>query len=396
MSDRSRNAGKAVLVLLIGIGIGYVLRHHPGGSVQAPQGLPKVGVGIVEAEGGLDARSDQDGRRNAIVRAIEATNPAVVSISVTLVEEYYVSLDPFWESFFPELRQRVREPVSRIGSGVIVTRQGHILTNEHVIEKAKARKIVVNLQDGRQFEVKNIERDVHSVPELDIAVLRIDGDGLPFARLGNSDEAIIGEWAIAIGCPFGLFIREHPSVTVGVISATHRDFRTQQAKVYRDMIQTDASINQGNSGGPLVIASGEVIGINTFIISSDRGGGSVGIGFALPINKARKVLDEVTLHGKIRDAWSGISIHEVNASLAQYFDLPRAEGVIITDVKKGSPGDKAGLKPGDLIMKIDGKVVQNAEETTAAFAGASVGDVYRLTVVREGKEREMKLRLEEK
>jgi serine protease Do len=165
--------------------------------------------------------------------------------------------------------------------------------------------------------------------------------------------------------------------------------------MYRDMIQTDASINQGNSGGPLIIGSGEVIGINTFIISTD-GGGSVGIGFAIPINRAKKILNEVTRYGKIRQVWAGISIHEVDPSLARYFGLPKAEGVIITEIDRGSPGEKAGLKRGDLITAINGKPVRNQEEAITPFAEARVGEVYRLTIVRDGKEREVQLRLEEK
>ncbi|MBI4532059.1 MAG: trypsin-like peptidase domain-containing protein [Candidatus Latescibacteria bacterium] len=392
MTERRRRIGSLLLILSGGIMLGYLWGQRPGEHEFQQAGTSPTVIRTAEAQGAHDV----DGRRNAIVRAIEATEPAVVSISVTAIQEYYVSLDPFFEQFFPEFRQRVQRPISGIGSGVIVAPDGYIITNEHVIqsEKRHVREIVVNLQDGRQFEIKNIKQDVHAVPDLDIALLKIDGSNLPYARLGNSDDVIIGEWAIAIGSPFGLFIREQPTVTVGVISAAHRDFKTGE-KMYRDMIQTDASINQGNSGGPLVIGSGEVIGINTFIISTD-GGGSVGIGFAIPINRAKKILNEVTRHGKVRQVWAGISIHEVDPSLARYFELPKAEGVIITEIDKGSPGEKAGLKRGDLITAINGKPVRNQEEAIAPFTEARVGDVYRLMIVRDGKEREVRLRLEEK
>lgn len=369
-----RRAVGWLVAFSLGVGLGVYVRRCPS-TASAVQG---------EVE---------DSRRNAIVRAVEEAKPAVVSISATRIEEY-VLVDPF-EWFFPELRKfrrRIRrESPPWMGSGFIVSPKGYIWTNEHVVHGAD--KIVVHLPDGREFKAKLVGADESS----DIAVLKIKGRDLPYVKLGNSDDVIVGEWAIAIGNPFGDIIKGEPTVTVGVISATGRNFGVQSGRVYRNMIQTDAAINRGNSGGPLVNALGEVIGINTFIYTGSRWEiGSVGIGFAIPINKAKKVAGELVEYGRVRPFWTGISVQDISdPALAEALGLERPEGVLVTGVEPGSPGDKAGLRPKDVIISVNGQHVGNTQEVRSAFADGMVGDVYKLEVLRFGKRLKLELKLEE-
>ncbi len=336
-----------------------------------------------------------ESRRTAIVRAVERMAPAVVTLSVTQLRREHTSRrrrDPLWDLFFPDMgRQRVRR-IESMGSGVIVTEQGHIVTNEHVVRNAE--QIVVSLPTGEQFVGKLVgEPDQVS----DLAVVKIEADCLRPAVLGNSENLIIGEWAISIGNPFGFLIRDSkPTVTVGVISALDRDFDPEDSepRAYRSMIQTDASINQGNSGGPLVNGDGEVIGINTFIFS--RSGGSLGIGFAIPINRAKVVMDDLLRHGTVRhNVWTGVSTQDLNPWIAQSLGLESDDGAIITDVVSKSPGDKAGLIRGDVIIAVEGKQVRSVNDVQAHFLGAIVGDVVVLGVIRDGSRRAAEILLEE-
>lgn len=274
-----------------------------------------------------------------------------------------------------------------MGSGFIIDKEGHILTNEHMVEDAT--QIVVNLPDGRQFPGKIQGSD----PITDLAVLKIEAKDLPVAPLGDSDDMIIGEWAIAIGNPFGFLISDSkPTVTVGVISAVNRDFEPRGGHVYQGMIQTDAAINPGNSGGPLVNAVGEVIGINTFIFTES--GGSLGIGFAIPINTAKKVIRELLRYGRVRQIWTGLRVQRVDRLIAQSLGLPQAEGVIISHIDQRSPGEKAGLKVGDVITEVDGHLVRDEKEIREVFYTAQVGDEFKLNVWREGKTLEKRLKVE--
>ncbi|KPK99649.1 MAG: hypothetical protein AMJ91_07040 [candidate division Zixibacteria bacterium SM23_73_3] len=295
-------------------------------------------------------------RQNAIVRAAQKAGPAVVSISVVQVRvvREHPFFSPFGDEFFDDFWGRFfrpreyKEKVYSIGSGFIINPDGYILTNAHVVRGADQLK--VSLTTGEEYEGKVVGSDEVS----DLAVVKIETKDLPTVVLGNSDDLIIGEWAIAIGNPFGYLLDDpNPTVTVGVISAVNRDIKRErgQVQIFRKMIQTDAAINQGNSGGPLVNASGEVIGINTFIFTTSRG--SEGIGFAIPINRAKTILSDLIKFGKIIPAWIGIRAQEVNPILAQSLDLDKAEGVIISDVEENSPAQKAGLKRKDVIIGVD-------------------------------------------
>lgn len=354
-------------------------------------GLALGAVGLIAArpapEGGRPAASDlSDSRRTAIVTAAERASPAVVSVSV--IQNRVVRTDPFGGSFRDEFFDRFYPPLTRreqvpgIGSGVIVSARGHVLTNEHVVRGAE--RITVTLNDGRQLPAKLLG----ATSTYDLAVLEIAEGRLPVAPLGDSDGLVVGEWAIAIGNPFGFLLEDtRPTVTAGVISATRRDIKAEatESGMYKNMVQTDAAINPGNSGGPLVNGDGEVIGINTFIFT--RGGGSLGIGFAIPINLARRVMDEILTHGRLRAAWPGMQVQPVTAALAQRLGLEGAGGLVITRVEPGGPAAAAGLQTSDRIRTVNGRVVNTIEDIQSSIYGAVVGDRLTLAVERGGKKR---------
>ncbi|MBI2502271.1 MAG: trypsin-like peptidase domain-containing protein [Candidatus Latescibacteria bacterium] len=335
-------------------------------------------------------------RRTAVVRAVELAEPSVVSVHVTYRQQVlYRSRDPFMEFFFPLLSPYNLIPGEQertsSGSGLIVSKSGFILTNDHVVGlRDNPYKISISLPDGRSYEAKYIDTYI----SYDLAILKAEASDLPVARLGNSDDILVGEWAVAIGNPFDL----GPTVSVGVVSAVNRDFSEPQGNYYyRDLIQTDAPINPGNSGGPLVNALGEVIGINSFIYTgSEYSIGSIGIGFAIPISTARSFLQEIELHGKVRRPWSGIlGLKNLTATLVKYLDLPSADGALVLQVAPESPAKLAGLERGDVIVRIDQEKVRSAEEAKSLLQGFRVGESCELTFLREGKTRTCRLRLAE-
>lgn len=400
--DGSPRRSRFWIGLLVGVMIGMaslIIAHRVSGrSADAQFTLseepPPLRYVVARADTNLDDLVSS--RRNAIVRAVDRVTPAVVTISVTqLRRERVVSPlydDPFWRYLFPELGREFIRRVQSMGSGFIVSPEGLILTNEHVIRGAS--EIVVNLPDGRSFPGRLVgEPDAQA----DVALLKIEGEDLPVASLGRSDDLMIGEWAVAIGNPFGYLIRDaHPTVTVGVISALNRDFSPSSAegRVYRDMIQTDASINPGNSGGPLLNSQGYVIGINTFIFT--QGGGSEGIGFAIPIQRARQVMEDILRFGEVRhNFWTGIYAQDINRLIAESLGLSSDRGAIITRVEENSPGAKAGLRRGDVVTAINGKPVTSYRDLHDEIVGAVVGEQIRVTITRDGEEKIVIMTLEE-
>ena len=335
-------------------------------------------------------------RQNAITRAVEHVSPAVVGINVTAVQQYYQQSpfadDPFFRHFFP--RYRVMRQVESLGSGFIFDAEGHILTNYHVVENAV--ETIVTLTGGDQYEAELIGGD----PKTDIAVLKIKGKSFPYAEFGDSDDVIIGEWAIAIGNPFGLFdVSAKPTVTVGVISAVDQDFgRQARNRYYEDMIQTDAAINSGNSGGPLVNCNGFVIGINTFIFSGSAGSGTnIGLGFAIPINRVKRHIDDLIKYGRVkRDFWTGIQYDELTRMVASYLQLNTTDGVIITDVEPKSPAESAGLQVGDVIQEMNGETIKNGQDVKRIIESEDLaqGDVLILEIYRRGKQLQKRVKLE--
>jgi serine protease Do len=318
-------------------------------------------------------------RQNAITRAVASASPAVVGINVIEVREYRYQ-NP-WSEFFRQFfgDQVYRQEVKGLGSGFIISPDGYILTNDHVAGNAK--QITVTMTNKEKYSAELVGTD----PVSDISLLKIDGNNLPYIHLGNSNDVIIGEWVIAMGNPFGLFdISDKPTVTVGVVSATGMNLSAGENRYYRGMIQTDAAINQGNSGGPLLNSLGEVIGVNSVIFTPNQG--SIGLGFAIPINKVKAIVSELKRSGKVeRDFWTGLEIQTVDARVARYFDLQKAEGVIISDVKKKSPGEEAGLKPGDIILEVNGEKITDEGNLIAIVQESKEGDILKLKILREKK-----------
>ena len=375
-------AGAVILILLYAFGF-----FHPPfstGPEKAAEGnLPLPSPNMLQTVASLEDEITNS-RQNAIVRAAQKVGPAVVSISVVQVRmvrqrPFFSPFgDEFWGRFFRP--REYREKVYGIGSGFIINPDGYILTNAHVIREADQLK--VTLTTGEEYEGTVTGFDEAS----DLAVIKIDAEDLPWVALGNSGDLITGEWAIAVGNPFGYLLDDpNPTVTVGVISAVNRDIKRErgQVQIYRKMIQTDAAINPGNSGGPLVNASGEVIGINTFIFTTSRG--SEGIGFAIPINRAKALLSDLIDYGRIIPVWIGARVQELNPILAQSLDLERAQGVIISDVEDNSPAEKAGLKVKDVIIEVDDQKIRTLSDWEDLAYLARANQTLDLAFLREGK-----------
>jgi serine protease Do len=256
-----------------------------------------------------------------------------------------------------------------LGTGFIIDKDGFIVTNNHVVTDADKIKVV--LKDEREFDAKVVGRD----PQTDLALIKIDAkEDLPVARLGSSDKLQVGEWVAAIGSPFGL----EQTFTAGIVSAKGRVIGSGP---YDDFIQTDASINPGNSGGPLINMKGEVVGINTAIIA-----GGQGIGFAIPIDLANTIIRQLKTNGEVTRGWLGITIQDLKGDLAEYYNLKGKSGVLVADVIPGDPADKAGIKPHDIIIDVNGEKVMTGHELTATIAKLTVGDKAALMVLRDGKQ----------
>ena len=339
------------------------------GCSQAPEKSAAQASGVVVPTNDQVSQS----RRNAITTAASKVAPAVVTVQTEAVDQ--TPQDPFDVFFGGRAQPRTQ---AGLGTGFVVRKDGVIVTNAHVV--SGATKVSVMMRDGTVYPAKVLGEDETN----DIAVLRITAKDLPELKLGNSNNLLIGEWAIAIGNPFGFYLgNAEPSVSVGVISATQRNLVGQgegQAS-YFDMIQTDAAINPGNSGGPLVNADGEVIGVNSSIFSPS--GGSVGLGFAIPINRVARVVDDLLTHGSIRSPWIGVTLKQIPSS------NPRdiiAQGAVIGTVAPGSPAASAGLQSGDVIVREGARAVRNPFDWNAALLDLRVGSPAHLHIKRGSRE----------
>lgn len=345
------------------------------------------------AANGLSQESSLAAFENAVEQVAGSVGKAVVSISSERTQRvpgmrgrrYYFGspfeddlFERFFEDFFGEIPEREFKQQG-LGSGVLIDKEGYILTNEHVI--ADADKITVTLSDGREFkaEIKGTDR------RSDLAVIKISGVHFPAAPLGDSDKLRIGQWVVAIGNPFGFALQNpEPTVTSGVVSALHRSLgRVAGDRDYGDLIQTDAAINPGNSGGPLVNLKGEVIGINVAIFSTS--GGYQGIGFAVPINSAKRIVSQLIEGRKIAYGWLGVTVQNLDEKLMNYFGLSQKQGVLVSQVLAGSPAKKAGIKEGDLVLKFNLVETNNVNALLKAVGDSEAGKKVKVVLMRDKK-----------
>ena len=303
--------------------------------------------------------------------------PAVVNILTTKAvrKRHPLSRDPFFKRFFGDRDEE--DDQNSLGSGVIVSPQGYILTNYHVVEAADEIQVV--LPDGRKAAAKMVGTD----PETDLAVIRIELDKLPVVALGQVEQAKVGDVVLAIGNPFGV----GQTVTMGIISALGRN--NLHINHFENFIQTDAAINFGNSGGALIDTQGNLLGINSAIYSQT--GGSVGIGFAIPVSTARTVLDAIIKDGHVVRGWIGVESQEITPELAHSFGLERDSGAIIAGVVRNGPADKAGMRPGDILLSVDGKPVKDTNEMLNLIAQLAPGGQSTMRILRKSRESELQL-----
>ncbi|MEY4199468.1 MAG: hypothetical protein RLZZ265_1208 [Verrucomicrobiota bacterium] len=332
----------------------------------------------------LGAGSDSAGRVRSYADVLEPAQRAVVSVYSTKIIKERIAINPFFRQFFGNIPDQERESRQEgLGSGVIVTADGYILTNNHVVEGADELK--VTLADDRDFMAKVVGTD----PKTDVAVLKIDGEGLPTLPLADSDKLRVGDVVFAVGNPLGV----GQTVTMGIISAKGRSKLglLENVSGYEDFIQTDAAINMGNSGGALVDARGRLIGINSAIITPSRG--SVGIGFAIPVNLARFIMNSLVETGAVARGFIGVTGGDaLTADLAEQLGLKRdARGMVVTEIEPGSPADEAGLRRSDVVVALNGQTVNSWEELRLLVAQTLPGSEAKLRIMRDGKSRDLKV-----
>ena len=359
------------------------------------------------------ASSEAESLQTSFIRIAQQTGPAVVSISTEQIEKvksYYRNrpffgltpgeepFEEFFRQFYGEMPERESHRFG-LGSGVIIDERGYILTNEHVI--ADADKITVTLADGREFKDAVVKgKD----PRSDLAVIKIDAKKLSAAALGDSTGVRAGQWAVALGNPFGLMgvgpsaarLGAEPTLTVGVISALNRQLprTSRDDRDYSDLIQTDAAINPGNSGGPLLNLQGEVIGINVAILTSSRG--FEGIGFAIPVNKAKNILDALIAGKKVVYGYLGVQIQDITDDVAQYYGLSDRDGVLVYQVVPGGPASKAGMKDGDIVKAFDGQPIHHSRELVDRVSNTKTGRRAAVDILREGKRQTLQIDVSER
>jgi serine protease Do len=385
-------AGIIIIALLGGIYIGAKL------NLVSITGISEnnQNVAFAQFQNQKDLNNDDitNSRRNILTETVKKVSPAIVGINVIEIREYkdpFFSFfdDPFFQKYFGNRGTYNRE-VKGLGSGYIISPDGYIVTNDHVA--GNATKITVTLTDERTFDAEIVGSDNAS----DICLLKIDGDNLPYVTLGNSDDIIIGEWVIALGNPFGLFeLNDKPTVTVGVISAIGMNLDAINNRYYLNMIQTDAAINGGNSGGPLVNSLGEVIGMNTIIFTAGNSTGSIGLGFAIPVNKIKSITEELKENGSIdRNFEIGMRIQTIDEGIAKYYHLKNSKGVIVTKIYSNTPAEQAGIEVGDIITEVEGFKINNENSMFSVFHEFRTGQTITLLIVRDDEELTKKMTLE--
>ena len=386
-----------VVALIVAVGVTI--------STDNPTFTPQTAVGQTSDSFNQDFEYLERANR-AFIEVVNRAKPAVVQIRTTQLVSRGSSQGPFdlfrndefFEYWFGPRERRERrdsdegeeeqqEVPGGLGSGVIVSKDGYILTNNHVIEDAK--EIQVIFPDGREYDAQFIGRDT-SRQGTDLAVLKIDGKNLPVLPIGDSEALQIGEWVIAIGSPFGLA----QTVTRGMVSAKGRSLDDMNIVRYADFIQTDAAINRGNSGGALINIRGELIGINTAIATA--GGfsqGNVGVGFAIPSNLAKRIMTQLIEKGEVERGWLGVSLQPIDHDLAEKLKLEEPRGALITQTFKGDPAEKAGIRRRDVIIEFDKVVIRDTNHLRHVVAAADVGKTVEVKVIRDGEEKVLKVKL---
>ena len=320
---------------------------------------------------------------------VEETSPAVVKIIAQAKAPSPVAREQLEElEQLPDALRRFfqdREPqaprAGGTGSGFIISKEGYIVTNHHVV--AQADEVIVRLSDRREFDATVIGTDQRS----DLALLQVDASDLPFLQLGKSSELRVGEWVLAIGSPFGLDY----SVTAGIVSAKGRSLPTERGENYVPFIQTDVAINPGNSGGPLFNLQGEVVGVNSQIFT--RSGGSIGLSFAIPAKVVRNIIEQLKVNGEVVRGWLGVSIQNVDRTLAESFDLDRPRGALVAQVGKDSPAERAGIESGDIIVEVDGEQIEVSADLPHVIGLIAPGSKVPVSVIREGEERSVRVEI---
>lgn len=334
-----------------------------------------------------------DSRDNAITAAVEKASNSVVSImSSTMLDKPALAHDEFFRHFFGDRFQREN---TRMGSGFIISDDGLVVTNQHVVGNLPS-EITISTTYGTSYEAELIGSDELT----DLALLKIKSDDpFPFIELSDSDDVRVGEWAIALGNPFGLFEDGKPTVTVGVVSALNRDFRPDPSnpRVYVDMIQTDASINSGNSGGPLLNSNGDVIGINTFIYTGGTGGGFVGLGFAIPSNRIDRIISQLLTSGSVvLDYNLGMEFTSMTEQLVYRYRLSYVQGLLVTSVNQDGPAYESGVMPGDIILRIGGERVVGEMHAWALLREYDEGDEMNIELLRDNNRYQTEIYLRKK
>jgi serine protease Do len=383
------------LSLAIGAGLAWLARPMEFNVRWGSGANQTAGISLKESVAHAErTENEEQGIEGAmsLSRAFAAVAREVSPSVVTIYSEKNLASgrsgsgqDPFGgmipPQFYHFFQMPDQQPVRGMGSGVIVSSEGRVLTNNHVV--AGADRVKVTLADGRSFDAEVVGTD----PKSDIAVVKIDAKGLPAATLGDSDDLQVGEWVLAIGNPFELT----QTVTAGIVSAKGRS--SVGLEDYENFIQTDAAINPGNSGGALVDLEGHVVGINTAIAS--RSGGYQGVGFAIPINMAGKIMDSLVKTGKVVRGWIGVTIQGVSDAMADNYGLDRPQGALVNSVAKGSPAEDAGIEPGDLILELNGKPLRDSADLRLQVGEMTPGTSVDLTLVREGSRKQVRVRLGE-
>ena len=374
----------AIFLIFMGIIFGAVLVSSFHGGVEPGfAGDPQVKLGAPSQIKNLS--SDTKGLSKAFIEVSKAVTPTVVSITVTTKgKEKPEGMDEFFHFFGPDFKFKEPEPQQGAGSGVIINPDGYIMTNNHVVDDADENGVEVVLGDKRRMKAKVIGTD----PTTDLAIIKVDGRDLPTAAFGNSDGLEVGEWVVAIGNPLGL----QSTVTAGIISALGRNIGIIGDKYgIENFIQTDAAINPGNSGGPLVNLNGEVIGINAAIATTNAR--YQGYGFAIPINLARGVAEDIIKGGKVRRGYIGVSIGPIDETTAKALGLPKAEGVIVQSTEPDGAAEAGGIKERDVILSVDGKEMSAPNELQSYIASKHPGEEVTLKVFRDGQMFDKKLTL---